>query len=277
MSTSPSGDSLGAALNIHDAVAQNKRRTNILIVAFILLIAGVVAAMGALLTYDVLATSIFTGVGVAVAVFIALLAYRASDKIVLSISGAKEVQRSEYPDLVRTVENMAIASGLPMPKVYVIEDSAPNAFATGRDPAHASVAITTGLLEKLDKLELEGVMAHEMSHIQNLDTRLMVVTAVLVGFIALLADVMLRLTWFGAGHRGRNSKSGGGAAQIIVLVIAIVAIILAPIAAKLIQLAISRQREHLADASGALLTRYPEGLASALEKMEADTEPLEVA
>ena len=161
-----------------------------------------------------------------------------------------------------------------MPEVYVIEDSAPNAFATGRDPEHAYVVVTRGLLQKLDRLELEGVIAHELSHIGNYDIRLMTIVVVMVGLIALLADVMLRLTFFGAGRRGRNRGRGGGYATLIIYAIALVAIVLTPIAAQLIRLAISRQREFLADSSAALLTRYPEGLARALEKIAADPEPL---
>ncbi len=176
------------------------------------------------------------------------------------------------------MENLCIGAGLPMPKVYVIEDGSPNAFATGRDPDHAVVCVTRGLLQKLDHLELEGVIAHELSHIGNYDIRLMTIVVVLVGVIALLADFMLRLTICGAGGRSSNrGRSGGYGGDLIIYAVAIVAIILAPIAAQLIQLALSRQREYLADASGALLTRYPEGLARALEKIAADTDPLEEA
>jgi heat shock protein HtpX len=164
-----------------------------------------------------------------------------------------------------------------MPKVYVIEDGSPNAFATGRDPDHAAIAVTRGLLQKLDKLELEGVIAHELSHIGNYDTRVMTIVVILVGLAALMADFALRLTLFGAGRRSSNRERGGGAAVVIIYAIALVAVILTPIAAQLIRFAISRQREFLADASGALLTRYPEGLARALEKISADPDPLEVA
>jgi heat shock protein HtpX len=175
------------------------------------------------------------------------------------------------------VENLCIGAGLPMPDVYVIEDGSPNAFATGRDPKHASIAVTRGLLQKLDKLELEGVIAHELSHIGNYDTRVMTIVVVLVGLVALMADLALRLTYFGAGRRSSNRDRGGGYAVLIIYGIALVGIILAPIAAQLIRFAISRQREYLADSSAALLTRYPEGLARALEKISADPDPLEVA
>jgi heat shock protein HtpX len=175
------------------------------------------------------------------------------------------------------VENLCIGAGLPMPKVYVIEDGSPNAFATGRDPDHAVVCVTRGLLQKLDHLELEGVIAHELSHIGNYDIRLMTVVVVLVGVIALLADFMLRLTIWGAGGRSSNRSRSSGYGALIIYAVAIIAIILAPIAAQLIKLALSRQREYLADASAAELTRYPEGLARALEKIAADTDPLEEA
>lgn len=201
-----------------------------------------------------------------------LISYYYSDKITLAISRAKEAPRAEpYLLLHRTVENLAIAAGLPKPKVYAIEDTALNAFATGRDPKHAAVTITTGLLEKLENEELEGVIAHEMSHIGNYDIRLMTIAVVLVGIVALVSDLFLRWQWLGGSRR--DNKEGQGYLMIIALLMAI----LAPIAATLIQLAISRKREFLADASGALLTRYPEGLASALEKIASDREILEAA
>jgi len=215
-------------------------------------------------------------IAVIIAVVQALVSYYYSDSITLAVSGAKEVPRKEpFLDLHRIVENLAITAGLPKPKIYLIDDSAPNAFATGRDPKHASIAVTSGLLEKLNKTELEGVISHELSHIGNYDIRLMTVVVVLVGVVALLSDFFLRWTWFGGGRR--RDSDGGGQLQLILLIVAMVMAILAPLAATLIQLAISRKREFLADASGALLTRYPEGLASALEKIAQDREPLEVA
>ncbi len=275
MSASPSPVS---RLNIYTAIEANRRRTFFLFAAFVLVIGVTVELIGlGLLGLPVAPASVVAGIATAIAILASFWIYRSSDSLVLGISEAREVQRRDYPELFRTVENLAIGSGMPMPRIYVINDSAPNAFATGRDPQHASVAITTGLLQKLDKLELEGVMAHELSHVQNYDTRLMVVTAVLVGFLALMADLFLRFTWYGAGRRPRNRGKGEGAGGAILLILAIIAIILAPIVAKLIQWAISREREYLADASGAMLTRYPEGLASALEKLERDREPLEVA
>lgn len=195
--------------------------------------------------------------------------YWFSDKLVLSMTGARPATREEFPDLWNVVENLSITAGLPMPKVYVVNDPAPNAFATGRDPEHAVVAATTGLLSMLERKELEGVMAHELSHIGNRDMLVMTVAVVLAGFVAMLADFIMRMTFWGGGNnRDRHP---------IFLIVGIVGIILAPIAAQLIQLAISRKREYLADASGALLTRYPEGLASALEKISAYSRPMQRA
>ncbi|MCL5795800.1 MAG: M48 family metallopeptidase [Patescibacteria group bacterium] len=203
----------------------------------------------------------------------ALISYYYSDQITLAISRAKEVKHKENPQLYHLVENLCITAGLPIPRIYIIKDSAPNAFATGRDPKHAVVCVTSGLLEKLNKTELQGVLAHELSHVGNYDIRLMTIVVVLVGLVALISDWFLRFSIFGG--RSRDSENSQGNA--ILLIIAIVLAILAPISAMLIQLAISRKREYLADASGALLTRYPEGLASALEKISQDPEPLEVA
>ncbi len=195
-----------------------------------------------------------------------------SDKIVLAMSGAKEVTHDNAREIYHIVENLCITAGLPVPKIYIIEDSAPNAFATGRDPEHGVICLTTGIIQKLKKTELEGVIAHELSHIGNRDILLSTVVVVLVGFVTLLAD------WFRhwAFYRKRDSE-GGGQLQMILFLTAIILSILAPFAAMLMQLAISRKREFLADADGALLTRYPEGLARALEKISADTEPLEAA
>lgn len=199
------------------------------------------------------------------------VSYFWSDKIVLGVSQAKPINKSDNPQLYRLVENLGIAVGLPTPKIYIIDDSAPNAFATGRDPKHAAIAFTSGILEKLNKTELEGVAAHELSHVGNRDTLLMAVVSVLVGTIALLADFFMRSMWFGG--RDREERNGGG----LFMILAIIAAILAPIAATLIQLAVSRRRELLADASGVLITRYPEGLINALQKISKDSEPLEVA
>lgn len=195
--------------------------------------------------------------------------YWYSDKLVLRMTNARPATRQEFPDLWNVVENLAITAGLPMPKVYVVDDPAPNAFATGRDPEHAVVAATTGLLAMLERKELEGVMAHELSHVGNRDMLVMTVAVVLAGFVAMLADFFMRtLMWGGGGDRNKHP---------LFLVLGIVGIILAPIAANLIQLAVSRKREYLADASGALLTRYPEGLASALEKISRYNRPMRKA
>ena len=196
--------------------------------------------------------------------------YWYSDKLVLSMSGAQLVEFESNKELYRLVENLCITAGLPLPKIYIIDDSAPNAFATGRDPEHAVVAVTSGLLQKLDRSELEGVIAHELSHIGNRDILLSTVIVVLVGIVALLADYFRHMLWWG----GRDNDNRGGN---VLMIVAIILSLLAPLFATLIQLAISRKREFLADADGALLTRYPEGLASALEKISRDREPLEAA
>ena len=196
-----------------------------------------------------------------------------SDKIVLSISKARPASRQEFFDFYTVTENLSIAAGLPMPKLYVIDDPAPNAFATGRDKNHAVVCATTGLLSKLDRPELEGVIAHELSHIGNRDILLMSVVVVLVGFVSIISNIFMRSMWFGGGRRNNNEGEGGG----VLAIIGIVLIVLSPIVATLIKLAISRRREFLADASGALLTRYPEGLARALEKISAYNMPMKAA
>jgi heat shock protein HtpX len=199
-----------------------------------------------------------------------------SDKIVLAMSSAKPVTHENGKEIYHLVENLCITAGLPLPKIYIIDDTAPNAFATGRDAQHAVICLTTGIIQKLEKTELEGVIAHELSHIGNKDILLSTVIVVMVGFITLLADWFRRWTFFGGRKRSNNSE-GGGQLQMILFILAIVLSILAPIAAVLMQLAISRKREFLADADGALLTRYPEGLAKALEKISTDQEPLEAA
>lgn len=197
-----------------------------------------------------------------------IVSYWYSDKIVLSLAGAKVAKKEEYFDLYTIVENLSITAGLPMPKVYVVEDPAPNAFATGRDKDHAVVAATTGLLAILDKTELEGVMAHELSHVGNRDMLLSTVVVVLAGFVSIISDIFMRSTLWGR-NRDDDSKAGG-----VLMLVGIILAILAPIFSVLIQLAISRKREFLADASGALLTRYPEGLASALRKISAHSQPM---
>jgi heat shock protein HtpX len=260
-----------AHLNIYDAVAANRWRTVLLIAVFTLLVCALAFAVGQYLT---------PGGGIALIPFAvafsagsALISYFAGDKLVLAQSQARELAPGEEKVLRDVVETLAVGLGIQPPTIYVIEDTAPNAFATGRDPKHASIAVTRGLLQKMDRTELEGVLAHEMSHVVNRDIRVMLLVTVLVGTVALISDWMLRSFFWGGGRRDRDRGSAGA----IFLVIAVVLAVLTPVIATLIQLAVSRQREYLADASGALLTRYPKGLASALAKIAADPEPLEVA
>ncbi len=255
-------------MSIYSQIDSNKRRTTVVILLFIALIAAVGYVLGEVSGYG----PSWFGFALILAGASSFFSYYYSDKMVLAISGAKQISEQDNPRLFHTVENLCIGAGLPMPKIYLINDSAPNAFATGRDPKHASVAITTGLLEKLDKLELEGVIAHELSHIKNYDIRLMSIVVILVGVIALVSDWFLRSMWLGGRRRDRKQNGGG-----LIFLLAMAAAILAPIVAQLLKFALGRKREFLADASGALLTRYPDGLANALEKITADREPLEVA
>jgi heat shock protein HtpX len=215
----------------------------------------------------------FVGLAVLLSVGSSFVSYYYGDQIVLTMSGARPASRKKNFDLYTVTENLSIASGIPMPKLYVIEDSAMNAFATGRDPKHAVICATTGIIDRLDRRELEGVIAHELSHIQNYDIRMMAIVAVLVGTIAYASDFFMRSLWWGGRDRDNDNKDSGS----IFLVIGIVLAIISPVIAMCIQMAISRKREYLADASGALLTRYPEGLARALEKMKGDHEVLEAA
>jgi heat shock protein HtpX len=253
-------------------VGANKRETWLLLFLFVVL-------MGGLVTVFVFALGLPIGaVGVLgiVLILYAMFSYVASSRVVLSISGAHEVTKEEEWEFVRRVENLAIGSGLPMPRTWVIEDSAPNAFATGTNPSKSHVVVTRGLLNKLEPIELEGVLAHEMSHIGNYDIRVMTITVLLVGVVALLSDLLLRFSFFGSGNRRSNRGKGGGGG-ILLIVVAIVAAILAPLIAQILRFAISRKREYLADASGAYLCRNPDALARALEKIRDDHEPLEVA
>jgi len=250
-----------------DEIAANRRRSYLLIIGVVLLIVGVVYVFG--LYFDLGHWVLIPAVGFALA--LAWGSYYYSDQIVLGMSSAQPVVREEEPYLWNTVEGLAIAAGVPMPRPYLIEDTAPNAFATGRDPQHAAIAVTRGLLDKLNRAELEGVIGHEMAHVANFDIRFMTLVSVLVGTVVLLSDWMLR------SLRYSRSRRSGGKGGNPLLLIGLVFVILSPIIAQLMKLALSRQREYLADATGARLTRYPEGLASALEKLTADTEPLEVA
>jgi len=261
---------------MYNQIETNKRNTRILIYLFVFFITMIGYVFGMAWTGDdqgAIGIMGLMGIG---AIIWATISYYNAGKITLSISHAKEIKKRENPLLYRTVENLSITAGLPTPKIYLIDDTALNAFATGRDPNHSAIAITKGLLEKLEKTELEGVMAHELSHIKNYDIRLQSLTVALIGLIALLSDIFLRSLFYG-GRRRNSRRSGGGKGSGIIILIGIVLAILSPIIAKIMHLAISREREYLADAEAALLTRYPEGLARALEKISSDTEPLEVA
>lgn len=256
----------------------NRRRSVLLVVVAIALLGALGFAAGYGLTAEPASGGLFTLGGLALAGVMAAGSYFKGDALVLSASKARELGEDELPQLRNVVNELSLAAGIPPPRVHVIEDTAPNAFATGRDPEHASIAVTTGLLEKLDREELQGVIAHELSHVRNLDIRFTLLVAVIVGSIALLADMLLRYTfWFGGGRRSRGDREGGGGAQGLVFVLALLLAIVAPIAARLVQLAVSRQREYLADASGVELTRNPVGLEQALAKISGDPEVLEVA
>ena len=261
--------------------AANRRNS----IFLVLVVVGVLAIFGFLIGYVIgfgSGNEVAFGVGatmiaVAIGTLSALGAYYSGDKLVLATSNAREVGQQDAPELYNVVTEMAIAANVPMPKVYIIDEGSPNAFATGRDPEHSSIAVTTGLLNKLDREELQGVIGHEMSHVRNYDIRFALVVGVLVGSIALLAQFFLRYTfWFGGGSRGRKSEGGGGFA-IVLFIIAIVMAILAPIFSAMVQMAVSRQREYLADASSVALTRNPHGLQRALAKISADPDPFEAA
>jgi heat shock protein HtpX len=265
---------LAGSVLVYDRIGANKRETWLLMFGFMLLLGGLATVFSLGLGLGIGGLGI---IGILIIGY-ALFSYFASTQVVLSISGAHEVTKDEEWEFVRRVENLCIGAGLPMPRTWVLEDSAPNAFATGRDPRHAHVVVTRGLLDKLEPIELEGVLAHELSHIGNYDIRVMTIVTVLVGVVALLSDLALRFTVLGAGRRsGSRSKGGGGAAALILVLVAIVGAIVAPLIAQIIRLAVSRRREYLADASGALLCRNPEALARALEKIAGDNEPLEAA
>lgn len=256
-------------MTLYDHKDQNIRKTWILMIVFFIVVLGT----SWVFSYTLNNPGVFV-IALIVSLMMNVISYWYSDSIVLSISNAKPVDTntSEGKRIYRILENLAITAGLPTPKLYIIQDSAMNAFATGRDPEHSAIALTSGIIARLDTVELEGVIAHELSHIGNRDTLIQTISVVLVGLIALLADWFLRISFFG-GRRDNDN----GRIDVIIGIIAIILAILAPIFVQLLHLAVSRKREYLADASGALLTRYPEGLASALEKISNDTEPLEVA
>lgn len=255
----------------YDLIASNKRKSWVIIFLFMIFIVGASYLMSVGLGYDLNVVGValvFSGV-------MSFASYWWSDSIILSISGARPASRKEFFDFYTVTENIVNGQHMPMPKLYVIEDTAMNAFATGRDPQHAAVVATTGLLSRLKRAEIEGVVAHELSHVQNYDIRLMSIVTILVGMVALLSDWLLRMTFMGRSNRDDNKSSGQ--IQIILLVVGLLLAILSPIVAQLIQLAISRKREFLADATGSGMTKNPEGLARALEAISQDREPLEAA
>ncbi len=247
---------------MYSQITSNKIKSVFLIIFFVIL----TIILGSAVDLSLGGGGFIILLSLAYAIISALIGYYAGDKVALRSAGAKLVAKDDAPELWRTIENLCIANGQPMPKIYLIDDPSPNAFATGRTPKTSSIAFTTGLLEKLNKTEFEGVASHELSHIKNYDIRVMTIVVVLVGFVAAMSDIFIRIS----RRRSGNSRDGSGA----LLLIGLIAVILAPIIASLIKLATSRRREYLADASGALLTRYPEGLASALQKISAYEQPM---
>lgn len=246
-------------MNIYSVISSNKNKTWVIMLLFVLIITTMVYVFSKALGYSGYGLA---GIALVLAGLTSIGSYYYSDKLVLATTNAKQIKKEDSPNYYRIVENLCIAAGLPMPKVYVMEEASPNAFATGRDPKHAVVCVTTGLLRILNDAELEGVISHELSHIKNYDIRVMGIVTILVGFIAILSDLFIRASFYSDSRENRGNT--------IFLILAIVFAILSPITAALIQLAVSRKREYLADASGVLLTRYPEGLASALEKLAKD-------
>ena len=251
---------------MYRAIAKNKRNTVFIILLFLIIIGGLGFLADQL--YGGGSWGIFIGTIIGAGGYV-LNQYFAAGRQAVAISGAKQIQKSDNPRLYRTVENLAITTGMPMPKVYIIDDPAPNAFATGRDPEHAIVAATTGLLDMMTDPELEGVMAHELGHVKNYDIRVTMIVFGLVVAVGFIADIMLRMMWFGGGNR--NNNSGGNP---IMLVLGLVALVISPIVATVVQAAVSREREYLADATGALTTRHPEALASALHKLSEYGRPM---
>jgi heat shock protein HtpX len=265
-------------INIYEAQAANKRKSALVIIGFIAFITIAVyfisQAFSIYMGYQPGGLGI-VGIALIISGLMSFFSYYYSDKIVLTISRARPADRKRDFQFYTVAENLSIAAGLPKPKLYVIDDSAPNAFATGRDPKHAVVCATTGLLDKLDRTELEGVIGHELTHVKNYDTLLMSLVAVMVGIVALLGDWLIRVSWYGGGRRSSDRNEGEMGA--LILVIGFLFAILSPIIANLIKLAISRRREFMADAGSVSITRQPSGLISALEKISIDREPLEVA
>ena len=263
-------------LNVYESVSANKRKSAFVVVGFTLFIilASYFIAKGMAAYYGYESTGLeFTGIALVISGVMSFASYYWSDKIILGLSGARPADRKRDFNFYTVAQNISLAAGLPMPRLFVIDDTAMNAFATGRDPAHAVICATTGILAKLDRTELEGVIGHELSHVANYDTRLMSIVTVLVGLITLLGDWFLRASFFGRSSRDRDDRGAGA----VFIVVGLLFALLSPIIAQLIQLAISRRREFLADASSVKLTRQPSGLISALKKLGSDREPLEVA
>ena len=255
----------------YQLVAQNKRRSWYVVLGFVTFIVGATYVMAAGLGYGL----DIVGLALILSGVMSLGSYWFSDKIILSLSGAKPATREQHFDFYTVAENLAHSQNMPVPKLYVIEDTAMNAFATGRDPEHAVVCATTGLLQRLNRAEVEGVVAHELAHVQNYDIRLMSIVTILVGFVALLADWLLRMTFWGGGRK--SDDRNGGQLAAVMMIAGLVLAMLSPLIANLIKLAISRRREFLADATGVGMTKNPAGLARALEKISQDREPLEAA
>ncbi len=253
---------------MYQQIESNKRKSFLLIAVFVLII----AALGWVWSSYTEGGYFVLILAVVFALIMSLTSFYAGDKLALSTAGAKQIKKQDNPYVWRLVENLSITAGIPMPKIYIIDDPAMNAFATGRDPEHASIALTTGIIGGLENEELEGVIAHELSHVKNYDIRLMMVVIVCIGIITLLADWLMRSFIFRGRGRSDNRNGGG-----ILIIVGLILAILSPLFAKLIQLAVSRKREYLADASGSLLTRYPEGLANALEKIARQNQPLQHA
>ncbi len=279
-----------STLTFRNLIAANRRNSLLLVVLFCLFTAVVAGVLGMaivgvldpgqLARLNWMEGLLIGGIAGGISLLLAIASYYRGDRMVLALSHARPIQHDDDPELFNVVEEMAVAAGTPMPRVYVIDDSAPNAFATGRDPQHATVTITSGLRDKLNREELQGVVAHEMSHIRNYDIRLMLLMAMLVGTIAMLADFFWQTMFFSGiagGRRRSRDESGGNPIALVLVVFAVILGILAPILAQIIQLAVSREREYLADASAVELTCYPQGLASALRKIDDDPEVLEAA
>ncbi|MDD5499331.1 MAG: zinc metalloprotease HtpX [Candidatus Nanoarchaeia archaeon] len=252
-----------------EEIEKNKQKSLLLIIFFILIIAGIGAIFSFIYdSYTILMIVIF------ISVFYAIIAYNSGDSMILSMLGAKEANRANHASFINSIEGLAIAAGIPAPKAYIIQDTALNAFATGKEPKTASITATTGLLNKLNREELEGVIAHEMSHIKNYDIRFMMLAVVLAGVITLLSDFLLRSFLWGGERKSSNSKNNAGGFAVIIIFAGLILAILSPIIGKIIQMAISRQREYLADANSVALTRNPNGIISALKKISLDPDPL---